>query len=430
MVTLPITNACSVRTRVRTACIDPFAQSPQTRGMRVLFTSQPLPGHFQPLVPLARAAADAGHEVAFACARSFVPSVERAGFTAFAAGFEIEGRVPKEIAPGLRDGPREDFTHYAVPHLFIGLLARVMLPDLLALCRTWQPDILVRENTEFGACVAGEMLDLRYATVRATGSSPTFYANRHALAASLGALREYAALPLDPDVQMPFRHLYLMAEPPSFSQDEVPPTTRYIRPVDMVARKNERPPAWLGDLPERPTVYATLGTVLGRNGRGLPALHSVLEGLRDEAINLIVTVGPDTNPCDFGQQPPNIHIERFIPQELLLPRCDLVLTHGGFGTVKGALSHGVPMVLLPHSADQPDNAVRCTALGVGVVVGAERSPEAIRAAVRRVLSDVSYRMNAHRVRAEIQELPGPEDVVPVLERLAVREVAHAGGGSA
>ena len=326
--------------------------------------------------------------------------------------------MPEEIAPGLRNGPRQDFTHYAVPHLFIGLLARVMLPDLLALCRTWQPDLLARENTEFAACAAGEMLGLPYATVRATGSSPTFYSNRHRLAASLGALREYAALPPDPDVQMPFRHLYLMAEPPSFSGDEAPPTTRYLRPVDMVARKNELPPAWLDDLPEQPTVYATLGTLLGRSGGAHLTLCSVLEALRDEAINVILTVGPDVDPADFGPQPRNIRIERFIPHELLLPRCDLVLTHGGFGTVKGALSHGVPMVLMPHSADQPDNAVRCAALGVGVTVEAERSPESIRDAVRRVLSDASFRMNAQRVRAEIQQLPGPEDMVPLLEKLA------------
>jgi UDP:flavonoid glycosyltransferase YjiC (YdhE family) len=124
-----------------------------------------------------------------------------------------------------------------------------------------------------------------------------------------------------------------------------------------------------------------------------------------------------------------VRIERFIPQEFVLPRCDLVLTHGGFGTVKGALSHGVPLVLLPHSADQPDNAVRCAALGVGVVLsGAERTAEAIRNAVRRVLSEASHRHNAQRLRDEIQQLPGPEEIVPLLERLAARELVQVRGG--
>jgi UDP:flavonoid glycosyltransferase YjiC (YdhE family) len=396
--------------------------------MRILFTSQAFPGHFQPLVPLARAAADAGHDVAFACATSFVPSVERAGFAAFAAGFEIEGRLPRDVAPGLGKGPPGEFTHYAVPHLFIGLLARVMLPDLLAVCRAWQPDLLVRENTEFAACLAGEMLGLPYATVRATASSPTFYANRARRAASLGVLRDYAALPPDPDVTMPFRYLYLMAEPPAFSQDEVPPTTRYMRPVDTVAAKNERPPAWLRELPERPTVYATLGTVLGRAGIAQPTFRLILDALCDEPINVILTVGPRTDPRDMGPEPANVRIERFIPQELLLPRCDLVVTHGGFGTVKGALSHGVPLVLLPHTADQPDNAVRCAALGVGVAVGAERTADTIREAVQHVLSDTSYRVHAQRIRAEIETLPAPEDIVPLLEQLTIRELAPVSGG--
>lgn len=397
--------------------------------MRILFTLQPASGHFQPLVPLARAAAQAGHEVAFACARSFVPKVEQAGFTAFAAGFDMEGRLPTEIAPGLRAGYREDFTHYAVPHVFIGLLSRVMLPDLMGLCRSWAPDLLVRENTEFAACIAGELLNLPYVTVRATASSPTFYANRHRLAASLGALREYAALPPDPDVQMPFRHLYLMAEPPSFTQTELPSTAQYVRPVDAVATSDDRPPEWLADLPERSTVYATLGTVLGRSGGADATFRVILEALQDEPVNVIMTVGQLGDPEELGPWPSNARVERFIPQEFVLPRCDVVLTHGGFGTIKGALSHAIPMVLLPHSADQPDNAVRCAALGVGVVLsGDERTAEAIRNAVRRVLSDSGYRRNAQRLRDEIEQLPAPREVVPLLERLATRELAHVSGG--
>ncbi len=48
--------------------------------MRVLFTALPLTGHFNPLVPIARAVRDAGHAVAFACPAGFAPVVEAAGF--------------------------------------------------------------------------------------------------------------------------------------------------------------------------------------------------------------------------------------------------------------------------------------------------------------------------------------------------------------
>jgi len=88
--------------------------------------------------------------------------------------------------------------------------------------------------------------------------------------------------------------------------------------------------------------------------------------------------------------------------------------------VTGALNAGLQMVVIPVFADQPYNAECCTALGVGRVLGAdERTPEAIRAAVRAVLADPTYRQSAARVRDEIAALPGPEYAVQLLERLAV-----------
>ena len=54
--------------------------------MRILFTCTAGLGHFHPLVPIARAGMQAGHDVAFATPASFVPTVERSGFRAFPAG--------------------------------------------------------------------------------------------------------------------------------------------------------------------------------------------------------------------------------------------------------------------------------------------------------------------------------------------------------
>jgi UDP:flavonoid glycosyltransferase YjiC (YdhE family) len=123
-----------------------------------------------------------------------------------------------------------------------------------------------------------------------------------------------------------------------------------------------------------------------------------------------------------------VYLERFVPHEQLLPWCDLVLTHAGLGTIKATPSHGIPMVLLPHTADQPENAVRCAAMGVGVVVGRERTADTIRDAVKRVLADQRYRDNAQHVAVEIMNLPAPREIVPVLEKLAAYRLAGATGG--
>jgi UDP:flavonoid glycosyltransferase YjiC (YdhE family) len=99
---------------------------------------------------------------------------------------------------------------------------------------------------------------------------------------------------------MPFRHLYLLAEPPGFSQDEVTPTTKYMRPADAVSGSSALTPPWLGRFGDRPIVHASLGTGLGRLPSGRQSLRLILEALRDQPISLIVTVGPNTDPDDFG----------------------------------------------------------------------------------------------------------------------------------
>ena len=83
-----------------------------------------------------------------------------------------------------------------------------------------------------------------------------------------------------------------------------------------------------------------------------------------------------------------------------------------------ALAHGLPLVLVPIGADQPQNAHCCAALGFAHVVDTDTlSPSVARAAVLDALSDPSYRRNAERLRAEIQGLSGPEQAVTFLERL-------------
>lgn len=176
-------------------------------------------------------------------------------------------------------------------------------------------------------------------------------------------------------------------------------------------------PAWTANLPDWPTVYVTLGTLENRSPGIFPA---IIAGLWDEPLNVIVTVGRDQVPADFGPQSSNVHIERYIPQSLLLPHCHLVVSHTGFNSVLGALAHGLPQVVIPLSADQPDHARRCVMLGVGRVIQPnELSPVAVRKAVRAVLADPTYRKNATQLRDEMVALPGPEHGVALLERLAM-----------
>jgi len=218
--------------------------------MRILFTTVQLSGHFHPLVPIARAAVTAGHEVAFACAPSFIPTVERTGFRAFPSGFDDRGRSLPELFPGYFKGMAA-VRYWAMPNIFAGVYSVVMTPDLLTIAREWHPDLIVRDTHEYGGCVAAEVLGIPHASIR-TASPSSQYGLRHLVAEALARLRELNGLPPDPDTQMPFRYLHLAAEPPRFRLPDGPvgPTFHPLRPVNFESGDEALPP-WVAALPAR-----------------------------------------------------------------------------------------------------------------------------------------------------------------------------------
>jgi MGT family glycosyltransferase len=190
-----------------------------------------------------------------------------------------------------------------------------------------------------------------------------------------------------------------------------------FRPDFQGRQTDTAPLAWLAALPNRPTVYVTLGTVF--NVRSGDLFCRVLDGLSDLPINVIVTVGSQISPTELGPQPENIRIERFVDQWALLPHCDLVVSHGGSGTVLGALTHGLPMLLLPMGADQPLNARRCEALGVALALDAvDATSETLREASASLLRSASHRRAAERIKDEITNMPEQATVVSLLTELA------------
>jgi hypothetical protein len=111
--------------------------------------------------------------------------------------------------------------------------------------------------------------------------------------------------------------------------DICPPRLRSGRPNPFAAIVPMRPrqpaplldeplPAAVCRLPYERTIHVTLGTVVNHTA-GL--LEAVLEGLRDEPLNLVVTVGPDRDPDELGPLPKHVVAARYIPHALVLPSC-------------------------------------------------------------------------------------------------------------
>jgi len=383
--------------------------------MRILFTFIGGSGHFEPLIPIAHAAQAAGHNVAFGCGSSMSAAVQAAGFTPYVLVVDEDKGKSVDSAPErlpLRpvDMARE-WTEFR--DRFVRDGAQYRAPLTLALCREYQPDVLVCDETDFGGIVAAECFGIPYAAVlvMAEGS----FIRPDVVGEAINELRAAHSLPPDPALEMPHRYLVLSPFPPGFRNPAfpLPATAHSFR--QAVSGRGAVPP-WASARPGAPTIYFTLGTIFNVESGDL--FQRVLAGLRDLPINVLVTVGRRIDPAEFGPQPAHIHIARFIPQAEILPYCDLVISHGGSGSVRGALAHGLPSVLIPMGADQPLNAVRCQALGVAQVLDpVEARPASVRSAVNAVLDDPSYRQAAERLRDEIAALPEVSHTVSLLERL-------------
>ncbi len=378
--------------------------------MRILYTFAGGSGHLDPLVPFARSAATAGHVVAFAGRPWMTPVVEALGFEAYGSGSDA-GLTPvrrplfpidmEREACDLRDG-------------FARRIARERAADVLRLCLTWRPDVLVCEETDFGPMVVAEHLGIPHATVVVLAAGGLV--RPEVLAEPLDALRAAHGLRPDPDLEMLERHLVLSPFPPSLRDPAfpLPSTAHAIRPAVLDEPTDAWQPSWLDPAADRPLVYVTLGTVFPLESGDL--FGRLLDGLQDLPLDIVVTVGRDMDPGELGPRPANVHLERYITQASILSRCSLVVSHGGSGSVVGALAFGRPMVIVPMSADQPLNARRCETLGVARALDPiDATPGDVREAALALLSHPAYRCAAMRLRDECLALPGPAHAVELLE---------------
>ena len=115
-----------------------------------------------------------------------------------------------------------------------------------------------------------------------------------------------------------------------------------------------------------------------------------------------------------------MHVVESVPHGAVLPHVDLVITHGGHGTLIRSLAGGVPVMVVPISRDQPDNAARVVHHRVGVKVSKRSSPEKFAAAVRRALADDTIRAGAREMAARLAPDIGAPKAIAALEDLAMR----------
>ena len=163
----------------------------------------------------------------------------------------------------------------------------------------------------------------------------------------------------------------------------------------------------------RPLIYMTFGTIAADVSRAKHIYRVAVEALADLPVHALLTTGADAPSDLLDEVPPNVVVRRFVPQADVLPHVRLLVCHGGSGTVLGGLAAGVPMVVAPLFADQPDNA-RCLASAGLALSVPDANASSLRAAISQALVDESLRGRAQAAAQEIAALPTLDQALDVI----------------
>lgn len=201
-----------------------------------------------------------------------------------------------------------------------------------------------------------------------------------------------------------------------YPRSDAPDNLRFFGPMARHGAATSKKPDWWGDLDgSRPVVYVTQGTVSNEDFTAL--VGPTLEGLAGEDVTVVVSTG--RRPLSaLPPLPANARAAEFLPDAELLPKVAVYVTNGGYGGLHYAMENGVPIVVAGDTEDKPEGAARVAWAGAGINLKTGRpKPEAIRDAVRKVLSDGRYKAGSQRIGAAIATSPGVDGLIDEMEAM-------------
>lgn len=410
---------------------------------RFLFTMLPANDLGLPtrMVPIARALADRGHEVAvFNPAPAPQILIAEAGLTS----------LPMPATP--MPEPAFDLTMVAegwdVEHFFAGVYTsepyvRGAVAAYVDLVRGFNPDMVV-DSFEPIACLAARIAKAPLATVLQGNIHPasrgfTWWEDKRPAGLPSGAeffgavMQEHGLKPVKRVVDLLAGDLALIVGSPESDPVAKDANVTYIGPM-VFQRGGATLPAWVEEMGgrngqggKRPLIWVYSGNpryfTSATPVDSIVVIRTAIEALADEPVDVVLTTGHQELPAEFGTLPKNFHHTAYVPGPLMAERADLIVFHGGHSSVMTCLNAGTPAVIIPTITERESNARRLAALGAGEVVmpvtgadGEKRVDVAeFGAKVKRVLNEPSYRESAKRVSESMRRFGGAKAAAERIE---------------
>ncbi|MBD3883615.1 glycosyltransferase [Phormidium tenue FACHB-886] len=197
----------------------------------------------------------------------------------------------------------------------------------------------------------------------------------------------------------------------------VPEHLHYTGPLrDSPSRvRRELPTFPFDQLTGQPLIYASLGSIQNTKQGIFQCIAAACAGLD---VQLVLAHGGGMSPEAVRQLPGSPLVVEYAPQLEVLAKASLTITHGGMNTVLDSLSHGVPLVAIPITFEQPGTGARIRWTGTGEVIPLPQlSVPKLRSAIRQVLTGKIYYQNAQRIQQAIQQAGGVRRAADIIEQV-------------
>lgn len=381
---------------------------------KVVFFSIPAHGHTNPTIEVVRGLTNKGHDVWYYSFEEFKEKIEGAG----AKFISCDDYIP-ELRPEDEKRVGKDFS----------ALIEMVVDTTIALdekvCKELKvinPDCIVSDSLCCWGKLFANKLNIPYIC-----STTTFAFNQYTAPMIKQGFKEimymvFGMRKINKKLELLRSHGYNVKDFVSIIQndndtDTIVYTSKEFQPmVDTFSDKYYFVGPSVADVnieKERGNVkkvYISLGTV---NNKNIDFYKNCIEAFKDAPLDVIMSVGNDTDISQLNPIPDNFKIEHRVEQIKVLQEVDVFISHCGMNSVNESLYYGVPLVLYPQQSEQGMVSTRVAELGAGFILKNDK-PKNIKEAVFEVINNKQYKENAQKLSNSFKNAGGADKAVDAI----------------